>query len=203
MRRCESRKNTKGRWHSIAPGEEWATTRREVTESRIIHWYEPHWEFWLSSWSHKTCTDRKIQGRKILRSPRSRTPGASPICSQALRWQPTTQDASEPTRKRLIHRAWNMTGFVCVIPLRYIPPRRVLLEAWSITKSERHQNLQHFDRILDSRTSEYETKCSHPLPPFILRMCSASLASSYPGICSINRLCEWRTSRNSLRQKSF
>ena len=179
MRWSASRTNgTKDRPHSIAPGEEWATTRREVTESRGMNWYELHLGFWLSSKSHnKTCIDREIQWRKILRSPPSRTPGASPIRTQALRWQPTAQDASGPTSKRLIHQAWNMTGLFASSPLRYIPQRRVLSEA-SITKSERHQSWQHFDRILESMASEYETKWSQPLPPFILRMCSASLAYS-------------------------
>ena len=72
------------------------------------------------------------------------------------------------------HETWR--ALFVSFPLRYIPQRRVLSEA-SKTKSERHQNWQHFDRILESMTSEYETKWSQPLHPFILRMCSASLTS--------------------------
>ena len=134
----------------------------------------------------------------------SRTPWASTIRPQAFRWQPTAQDASEPTRKRLIHQAWNMTGFVCVIPSSlHTSEAGVIGSIQNKISVRRHQNLQHFDRLLESMTWEYETEWSHPLPPLILRMCSASLASSWPWICSIRRLCEWTTSRNSLRQVSF
>ena len=172
MRWCASLTNAKGRSHSIAPGGEWATTRREVTESSGIESFDCSHRVIRSVLIAKSKGERSFEVHQVEPEERRRSARRHYVDSQ-----PPKMRRNWPESDLFIKREACRPLFASC-PLRYIPKRRVSPEA-SITKSERHhQNLQHFDRILESMTWEYATEWSQPLPQFIFRMCSASLAST-------------------------